>query len=53
MGENGAGKSTLFRCIVGLLKPQKGNIVIGESSPTNHPLLKYVAKLRICLKTPI
>lgn len=29
MGENGAGKSTLFRCIVGLLKPQKGNIVIG------------------------
>ncbi len=28
MGANGAGKSTLLRCIVGLLKPQKGAIFL-------------------------
>ncbi|RRR74600.1 MAG: energy-coupling factor ABC transporter ATP-binding protein [Candidatus Viridilinea halotolerans] len=28
MGRNGVGKSTLLRCIVGLLRPQRGNIWI-------------------------
>jgi energy-coupling factor transport system ATP-binding protein len=32
MGRNGSGKTTLLRCIVGLLKPQRGEIAVaGES----------------------
>jgi energy-coupling factor transport system ATP-binding protein len=32
MGRNGSGKTTLLRCIVGLLKPQRGEIMMaGES----------------------
>jgi sulfate-transporting ATPase len=31
IGGNGAGKSTLFRMIVGEEKPDKGNIVLGET----------------------
>jgi energy-coupling factor transporter ATP-binding protein EcfA2 len=30
MGENGAGKTTLVKCFNGLLKPQKGTIVVGN-----------------------
>jgi manganese/iron transport system ATP-binding protein len=29
IGMNGSGKSTLFKCIMGLLKPSYGNILIG------------------------
>lgn len=29
LGPNGSGKSTLFKCINGLLKPQKGRVTIG------------------------
>ena len=30
MGENGAGKSTLMKMIMGILKPDEGNITIGD-----------------------
>lgn len=30
-GENGAGKSTLLKCLVGLLKPDHGEVVVRES----------------------
>ena len=29
LGPNGVGKSTLFRCMLGLVQPQKGEILIG------------------------
>lgn len=39
LGKNGCGKTTLFRCILGLLRPQKGSIRIKEKS-----LLDYSVK---------
>lgn len=30
LGPNGSGKTTLFRCITGLWKPQRGDIVFGD-----------------------
>lgn len=35
LGHNGAGKSTLFKAILGLLKPQSGEIKIDESLKKN------------------
>lgn len=34
MGPNGAGKTTLLRCIVGLLKPQRGKVWLGGEEIT-------------------
>lgn len=38
LGKSGSGKSVLIKCIIGLLKPDKGNInVLGENIPDlNH-----------------
>ena len=33
LGPNGAGKSTLFKAIVGLIKPQCGNILVFGHPP--------------------
>ena len=30
LGPNGVGKSTLFRCLLGFLRPQKGEIIVDE-----------------------
>lgn len=35
LGPNGAGKSTLIKCMDGLLKPQKGNIIVDDMSIIN------------------
>ena len=38
LGPNGAGKTTTFYLIVGLLKPQKGRIRLGEEDLTDLPV---------------
>lgn len=40
LGPNGAGKTTSFYMIVGLIKPEKGNIFLGEKEITNLPMYK-------------
>ncbi len=37
LGPNGAGKTTTFYCIVGLVKPDGGRVLIGEEDVTNDP----------------
>ncbi len=43
LGPNGAGKTTTFYMIVGIEKPDKGEIYIGEESITKLPLHKRAA----------
>jgi len=37
LGPNGAGKTTTFYCIVGLIKPDSGRVLIGEDDVTEDP----------------
>ena len=46
LGKNGAGKSTLFRCILGLLKDYRGDILIdgvGADSLSARELAKKIS----------
>ncbi|NTU27666.1 ABC transporter ATP-binding protein [Bacillus tequilensis] len=43
LGPNGAGKTTTIRCLTGLYKPDKGNILIDGSPPGHVNVQKKVA----------
>ena len=38
LGPNGAGKTTTFYMIVGLVKPNKGNVLLGQENITTYPM---------------
>lgn len=40
LGPNGAGKTTTFRMVVGLLKPQSGDIFLDDRKITQRPMYK-------------
>ena len=40
LGPNGVGKSTIFNIIVGLVKPNYGNIIINQKDVTEIPIYK-------------
>ena len=40
LGANGAGKTTTFSMIVGLLKPDKGSILLGDKNIARYPIHK-------------
>ncbi len=42
LGPNGAGKSTLFQVIVGIVRPQRGQVRIYGSGPDRHLCIGYV-----------
>lgn len=37
MGSSGGGKTTLLKCIAGLIKPTKGDILVDDLSVVTHP----------------
>ncbi len=47
IGENGAGKSTLIKIIIGLIKPNSGEVLINGISVENIDLLSYHRLLSI------
>ncbi len=40
LGPNGAGKTTSFYMIVGLVKPDSGNVFLDDTNITNYPMYK-------------
>ena len=40
LGPNGAGKTTSFYMIVGMIKPNEGNIFLDDQNITNFPMYK-------------
>ena len=40
LGPNGAGKTTTFRMVVGIYKPNKGNIFLDDRNITRRPMYK-------------
>ncbi|ACN98529.1 ABC transporter [Sulfurihydrogenibium azorense Az-Fu1] len=44
LGPNGAGKTTTFKCLLGFLKPDRGNVVLNGEDITNLPVYKRAKK---------
>ena len=44
LGPNGAGKTTTFYTIVGLIRPDKGNVSLGEENITKLPMYERARK---------
>ena len=40
LGPNGAGKTTSFYCIVGLISPDSGKVLLGDDDITSEPMYK-------------
>ena len=45
LGANGAGKSTLFRCLLGFLKPQAGEIFLSDKPLSAYTRREMAAKI--------
>lgn len=44
LGPNGAGKTTTFRCLLGFIKPDEGNIKLNNEDITNLPVYERARK---------
>ena len=44
LGPNGAGKTTTFYCVVGLVRPDKGVVTLGDVDLTQEPMFRRARK---------
>ena len=47
LGPNGVGKSTIFNLITGLIKPDKGKIIIRDENVNEYPIFLRTSKFKI------
>ena len=47
LGPNGVGKSTIFNLITGLIKPNKGKVIIRDESVNDYPIFLRTSKFKI------
>ena len=47
LGPNGVGKSTIFNLVTGLIKPDKGDIIIRDEKVNEYPIFLRTAKFKI------
>jgi len=47
LGPNGVGKSTIFNLVTGLIKPDKGDIIIRNEKVNEYPIFLRTAKFKI------
>ena len=47
LGPNGVGKSTIFNLITGLIKPDKGEIIIRDENVNEYPIFLRTSKFKI------
>ena len=47
LGPNGVGKSTIFNLVTGLIKPNKGDIIIKDEIVNDYPIFLRTAKFKI------
>mgnify|MGYP000114656005 FL=1 len=47
LGPNGVGKSTIFNLVTGLIKPDKGDIVIKNEKVNDYPIFLRTSKFKI------
>ncbi|MFX0163232.1 MAG: energy-coupling factor ABC transporter ATP-binding protein [Candidatus Hodarchaeota archaeon] len=52
MGENGAGKTTLLRCLIGIISPTKGKIIIDGSDSRKSSVAEIARKVGIVFQNP-
>lgn len=44
LGPNGSGKTTIFSMIIGLIKPDNGNIILNNENITRYPMYRRAQK---------
>ncbi len=47
LGPNGVGKSTIFNLVTGLIKPDKGDIIIKNEKVNEYPIFMRTSKFKI------
>ena len=47
LGPNGAGKSTIFNTLIGLVKPNFGQVIFENIDATNYPIYLRTRKFKI------
>ena len=47
LGPNGVGKSTIFNLVTGLIKPNKGDIIIKNEKVNEYPIFMRTSKFKI------